>query len=156
MSATFVCGLILIGCLSPVPRSPNRPGPSSPETTLWARKPPPAGKVTILPLFSPVMSCPEFRVTFANASDQATDGLNVFLHESIRLDGNVYPRLLVRWAGPVPQILSRGRWSHTLAVGDFLPRERMPGEPPLAAGTHTILVIVGQATSEELTFAWRP
>ena len=128
-----------------------------PEPALWERRPVPAGEITIVASFSPGVSGPEFRVSFTNTSDEATDALNVFLQESIRLDGEVYPRLLVQWVGGIPPIPSKGRWSHTLAVSDFLPGERgEDGRLPLGSGLHTIRALVGPAASEELTFAWNP
>ena len=130
--------------------SPAEPG-------LWTRKPVPAGAVTVVPSFFPGMSSPEFQVDFTNVSPEATDALNVFLQESIQLDGTVYPRLLVRWAGQIQLISPGGRWSHKLAIEDFLPFERGPGRRlPLAVGLHTIKVLVGSATSKELRFAWNP
>ena len=133
------------------------PVPSSPESALWRRNPVPAGTVTTMPSFFPGMAGPELRLQFTNTSSERTDGLNVFLQEAIRLDGKVYPRLMVRWAGAIPLIPPKGRWHHRLAVADFFPDERGPGRKiPLTPGIHTISVIVGSASSLETAFAWHP
>lgn len=125
------------------------------ESALWTRKPVPAGTVAIVPSFAPGMLGPEFRVQFVNSSDEATDGLNVFLQEAIRLDGTEHPRLLVRWAGSIPTIPPNGEWSHTLALSDFLRRESGRGEPlPLSPGSHTLSLAVGGAVSPEVVFVW--
>ena len=131
--------------------------PSSPESALWRREPVPAGTVTTTPSFFPGMSGPELWLEFTNTSSQRTDGFNVFVQEAIRLDGKLYPRLMVRWAGSIPLIPPKERWNHRLAVADFLPGERGPvGRIPLAPGIHSISVTVGSASSLEMAFAWQP
>lgn len=149
------CGFIVASGLSLGQSATQATAPSEPA--VWRRKPVPLGAVTAIPCFFPGMSGPEFQVDFTNVSDEATDTLNVFLQESIQLDGKVYPRLLVQWAGASQLVSPAGRWRHRLAMVDFLPGERGSGRRlPLAAGVHTIRILVGPAASEELTFAWSP
>jgi hypothetical protein len=147
------CGFILASGLWLGQSAAQTTSPSEPA--VWRRKPVPAGTISVIPFFFPGMSGPEFQVDFTNVSDETTDTLNVFLQESIKLDGKVYPRLMVRWAGGSELISPRARRSHKLAVIDFLPGERGRGRRlPLGVGLHTIKVLIGPATSEELTFAW--
>jgi hypothetical protein len=127
------------------------------ESPQWARRPVPPGTIAIIPSFTPGMSEPEFRVQFINSSDEATDGLNVFLQEAVQLDGTEHPRLLVRWAGGAPVIPPKGEWSHTLSVSDFLPRAPSGTHTlPLSPGRHTLSLAVGPTVSAEVVFAWNP
>lgn len=145
--------LVLLLGLSQAPA----PNVTSPDSGVWMRKPVPAGTVGLLPSFRAGQGGPEFLLEFTNASPDSTDALNVFLQETVHLDGTEYPRLVVRWAGTIPLIPPNGRWSHTLGIADFLPAE--PGNDwrlPLADGVHSVRVSVGSATSVEIKFAWKP
>ncbi len=137
--------------------------PAGAEIPTWTRRAP-NGSLRVWPSFAGTMDSPEFVLEFTNTSAMPSDALNVVMAEAIRLDGQTYPRLAVKWAGQIPPIGPGKSWSHRVAISDFLPgSQRLQysdvlrywrWKVPLKSGNHTVTFMVGDASAAETIFSW--
>ena len=137
--------------------------PAVPESPTGKRSAP-TGTVTATPSFGTSMDCPAFLVSFTNTSSRPTDALSVAMSEAVKLDGRIYPRIGLKWAGRSAALRSGETWSHTVELSEFLlgikrqqysaVLRRWRWKVPLKSGKHVLTFFVGKSRSDQMAFTW--
>lgn len=117
----------------------------------------------VCPSFSSAMDSPFFTVEFTNNETRTLDLTDLLKNESIILDGQEYPRRVVRFTGN-PILKPNSQWKHTIGIDEFFPDsekqkyskklERWRWKSSLKSGKHTLIVKFGGKESSIIEFIW--
>jgi hypothetical protein len=124
----------------------------------------PEKKLELIPLFTASGDEPAFAFEYKNDSDTSVDLVDLMAKSTITLDGTVYPRHSLKFAGNM-RLAPGQSWNSLVEPSAYLPPGRQRGydtflgrmlwSVPLEPGRHEIALVIGGKSYAPVVFVWR-